>query len=99
MVVAHTCLANHRIALLNYSRRLIMWWAIARFVVVLVASYFLNQALAKKHNNKVNAATFDDFDYPQPTEGTPQCVFFGDCWTADWFVLAYGNYRYEAIRK
>ena len=76
MVVAHTCPANHRITLLNYSRRLIMWWAIARFVVVLVASYFLNQALAKKNNNnKINAATFDDFDYPQPTEGTPQCVF------------------------
>jgi hypothetical protein len=25
---------------------------------------------------------------PMPDEGTPQCVFFGDCWTADWFVLA-----------
>jgi hypothetical protein len=24
---------------------------------------------------------------PMPDEGTPQCVFFGDCWTADWFVL------------
>lgn len=36
---------------------------------------------------------------PMPDEGTPQCVFFGDCWTADWFVLGYGNYRYQAIKK
>lgn len=75
-------------------------WAIAKFVAVLVASYVLNQVLAPKQKyNTPEAATFDDWTMPQITEGTPQCVFFGDCWTEDWFVLAYGNYRYEAIQK
>ncbi|HGN1707876.1 TPA: hypothetical protein ACKRTE_003799 [Providencia rettgeri] len=53
----------------------------------------------KQRSSKPEAASSEDWDYPQPKEGTPQCVFFGDCWTDDWFVLAYGNYRYEAIRK
>ena len=36
---------------------------------------------------------FDEFDFPQAGEGTPQCVIFGDCWSKDWMVLAVGNYR------
>lgn len=38
-------------------------------------------------------AGFDEFDFPQADEGTPQCVVFGDCWSEDWMVLAVGNYR------
>jgi hypothetical protein len=53
----------------------------------------------KKKNSTPEAATEDDWNMPMPDEGTPQCVFFGDCWTADWFVLGYGNYRYDAIKK
>ena len=70
------------------------------YIAVIVASYFLNQALApKSKSSKPAAATEDDWSMPQPEENTPQCVFFGDCWTADWQVLAYGNYRYSAIKK
>lgn len=76
------------------------WGAIAQYVAVLVASYVLNTALAPKSKNSTpEAATEDDWNMPMPDEGTPQCVFFGDCWTADWFVLDYGNYRYDAIKK
>ncbi len=77
-----------------------MWFAVAKFVATLVASYLISRALAPKpKNNTPEAATEEDWEMPQPTEGTPQCVFFGDCWTNDWFVLGYGNYRYDAIRK
>ena len=77
-----------------------MWFAVAKFVATLVASYLISRALAPKpKNNTPEAATEDDWEMPQPTEGTPQCVFFGDCWTDDWFVLGYGNYRYDPIRK
>lgn len=75
-------------------------WAIAKFVAMLVASYVIATALAPKQKNQgPEAATEEDWNMPQPTEGTPQCVFFGDCWTADWFVLGYGNYRYSSIKK
>jgi hypothetical protein len=70
------------------------------YVAMMVASYFLNRALAPKPKNQTpEAATEDSWEMPQPVEGTPQCVFFGDCWTEDWFVLGHGNYRYDAIRK
>ncbi|EAS1642605.1 hypothetical protein DR46_12120 [Salmonella enterica] len=65
----------------------------------MVASYFLNQALTKNVQNKPEAASEDSWDFPQTDDGTPQCIFFGDCWTEDWQVLAYGHYRYEAIKK
>ena len=77
-----------------------MWWAVAKFVAVLIASYVINTALAPKQKNSTpEAATEDDWNMPMPDEGTPQCVFFGDGWTADWFVLGYRNYRYQAIKK
>lgn len=77
-----------------------MWWTIAQYVGVIVASYFLNRALApKQKSTRPEAATEDDWNMPQPDESTPQCVFFGDCWTADWQVLAFGNYRYSSIKK
>lgn len=77
-----------------------MWFAVAKFVAVIVASYLLNQAMARRNKtSSPAAATEDDFNFPQPDEGTPQCVFFGDCWTGDWCVMCYGNFRYEAIKK
>lgn len=74
---------------------------IFKYVAVIVASYVLGRILTKNHKNnyKINAANESDWKMPVPEEGTPQCVFFGDCWTDDWFVLGYGNYRYSAIRK
>ncbi len=77
-----------------------MWWTVAKYMAVAVASFFLSSIMpAKQRSTSPEAASSEDWDYPQPKEGTPQCVFFGDCWTDDWFVLAYGNYNYEAIRK
>lgn len=69
------------------------------YVAIMLASFILNAALARRPNNKTEAATADSWDFPQAEEGTPQCVFFGDCWTQDWHVLSYGNYRYKAIKK
>jgi hypothetical protein len=40
---------------------------------------------------------FNDFDFPQAEEGTPQCVFFGECWSPDWTVLGVGDYRTTPI--
>jgi hypothetical protein len=42
-------------------------------------------------------ASFEDFDFPQADEGTPQAVFFGECWSSDWTVLGTGNYRTTQI--
>lgn len=39
----------------------------------------------------------EEIDFPQADEGTPQAVFFGDCWSEDWMVLAVGNYRTSPI--
>lgn len=75
------------------------WIQVVYYLAVMVASYFLNQALTKNVQNKPEAASEDSWDFPQTDDGTPQCIFFGDCWTEDWQVLAYGHYRYEAIKK
>ncbi|OOF65120.1 hypothetical protein [Rodentibacter sp. Ppn85] len=81
-----------------------MWaavgWAIVKAVAWIAVSYLVNQALAKKSNtNNPDAVNAKDWNFPQIDEGTPQCVFFGDCWTEDWQVLAYGNYRTSEIKK
>jgi hypothetical protein len=36
---------------------------------------------------------FEDLDFPQVEDGTPQCVVFGDVWISDWTILGLGNYR------
>ncbi|MBN6060411.1 hypothetical protein [Aggregatibacter actinomycetemcomitans] len=74
-------------------------WAIVKIVAYAVASYYINRAFGKRGSNGPEAASTKDFNFPQIDEGTPQCVFFGDCWTEDWQVLAYGNYRTSEIKK
>ncbi|AKO30573.1 hypothetical protein A6046_06765 [[Haemophilus] ducreyi] len=76
-------------------------WAVAKYVAVLAVSYLLNQALAPKQRSGQGpeAVSSEEWNFPQAGEGTPQCVFFGDCWTEDWQVLAYGNYRTTEIKK
>jgi hypothetical protein len=44
-------------------------------------------------------ASLQDFSLPQPQEGTPQCVVFGDCNSADWMVLWYGNFRTSEVKS
>lgn len=70
-----------------------MWWALA----MLVVSIIIQVALAPKPAQP-KAATFSDFDIPQVDEGTPQAVVFGECWTGDWQVLAYGNFRTKKVK-
>lgn len=69
-----------------------MWWALA----MLVVSIIINAALQPKPTEP-KAATFEDFDMPQVDEGTSQIVYFGECWTGDWQVLAYGNFRTKKV--
>lgn len=68
------------------------------YLASMLASYLLS-SLLRKPPPVPEAATLNDFKFPQATEGTPQCVFFGDCWTGDWMVLGIGNFRTEEIRS
>lgn len=65
-------------------------------LAILVASILIQAALTPRQRPPKPAA-FEDFDFPQADEGTPQAVTFGDCWSEDWTVLAVGNYRSTAI--
>lgn len=67
-------------------------------LLLLIASFVIQVALAPATSSTQSPpATADDFDFPQSDEGTPQAVFFGECWSSDWTVLAVGDYRNEAI--
>jgi len=71
-----------------------IYWAIA----MMVASYLISVATMPKQQGALPTA-FEDIDFPQADEGTPQAVFFGDCWTEDWMVLAVGNYKVDEIHN
>lgn len=66
-------------------------------LIYIAIAVFITYALQPKAQVQPPAA-FDDFDFPQADEGTPQAVIFGDCWSEDWMVLAVGNYRTTEIR-
>ena len=70
-------------------------WAWA--LVFLVVSVAIQAILIKPINQ--SPTSLEDFDFPQADEGTPQAVFFGDCWTNGWMVLWYGNYRTTKIKS
>lgn len=72
-------------------------WEAAAYIVVLIASMLISYAMQPKMQIPKPTA-FEDIDFPQPDEGTPQCVVFGDCWSGDWTVLAVGNYRTTPIK-
>lgn len=71
-----------------------MWVQVAIMVVSMAISY-LNQPKAQKPK----PSGLSDFDLPVPDEGTPQAVFFGDCWTGDWQVLSFGRFRTSKIKS
>lgn len=73
-----------------------MGWEYALYA--LVASFVLSLVMAPKAIVPKPAA-FDDFEFPQADEGTPQAVYFGECWSTSWMVLAVGDYRSSPIRK
>lgn len=67
-------------------------------VVLLVVSVLITMATAPKPVTPKPAA-FEDFDFPQVDESTPQAVVFGDVWIEDWMVLWYGDYSIQPIKK
>ena len=70
---------------------------IVQALVYIAISVLITYALQPKAQQQP-PASFDDFDFPQADEGTPQAVIFGDCWSEDWMVLGVGNYRTTEIR-
>lgn len=71
-----------------------MGWDTALYL--LIASVVITAATMPKAQSTPPAA-FEEIDFPQADEGTPQAVIFGDCWSEDWVVLTYGNYRTAPI--
>lgn len=71
-----------------------MWPQLAIFIV----ASFISNALRPKVQAPRPAA-FEDFNFPQSEEGTPQCFIFGDVWIDDWMVVGAGNYRTTPIRR
>lgn len=72
---------------------------IAMAIFMMVASYVITAAVTPPPgNNAPDPALFEDIDFPQVAEGTPQMVVFGDCWIKDWTVLAVGDYRTKPIK-
>ena len=67
------------------------------YLLAMVASVLISTALAPKPA-PLQPAAFDEFDFPQINEGTPQAVVFGECWTGDWQVLGKGDFRTEPVR-
>ncbi len=61
-------------------------------IAIMIVSLLLEYAPTPRPP-KAKPAALSDFDFPQSTEGTPQAVIFGDCWTEDWMVLGVGNFR------
>jgi hypothetical protein len=75
-----------------------MWETVLISIAISVVSMALSSLLAKRPQQQgVNPAAFDEFEFPQSSEGMPQIVVFGDVWLKDWHVLWYGNYRTEAL--
>jgi hypothetical protein len=66
------------------------------YIAVLVISLLVANAMRPKAQTPKPAA-FEDFDFPQSAEGTPQIVIFGDVWIDDWMVVGVGNFRTEPI--
>ena len=66
-------------------------------IAILLISLYMAYKMRPKPVQPVPEA-FEDIEFPQVDEGTPQAVIFGDCWTGDWVVLAVGDYRTTPIR-
>jgi hypothetical protein len=64
-----------------------------------LAASLLITALFTPRTQQPSPPAFSDFDFPQADEGTPQAVYFGECWSTSWMVLAVGDYRVTPIRK
>ena len=67
--------------------------AIAKMII---ASYIAAALASKPKVAKPPALT--DWEFPVADEGTPQSVWFGDCWSPSWMVLGVGNYRTRPVK-
>lgn len=67
-------------------------------IAIFIASVVLTYA-ARSKPAVPRPAAFEDFDFPQSTEGTAQVFVFGDVWIEDWMVVGVGNYRTSPIRR
>lgn len=65
-------------------------------IVMIAASMVVTSVLAPTPPSQ-DAATLNDFDFPQIDEGTPQPIVFGDVWVSGWTVLNVGNFRTSPI--
>ena len=67
-------------------------------LIYITASILITVALTPAvKQESPTPASYEDFEFPQADEGTPQAVFFGECWSSDWTVLGTGNYRTTQI--
>lgn len=75
-----------------------MGWDTALYL--LIASFVISAVFTPKPTvTNAKATAFEDIEFPQADEGTPQAVIFGDCWSTSWTVLAVGNYRTAPIKS
>lgn len=65
-------------------------------IALLVISYVITQSMIKRPQD-AKPSGIGDFDLPVAEEGTPQAVFFGDCWSGDWQVLWYGDFEVQPL--
>ena len=70
-----------------------MWQVLVIAVVAIALS-----SLMQPKTEKPKPQALDEGDLPKTDEGDPQCVFFGDCWTADFQALSYGNLRTAPVK-
>lgn len=69
---------------------------ISTAIILLVASFLIATVMTPKIAPPKPAA-FEDFEFPQEAEGTPQAVHFGETWSNGWCILALGDFRSEGI--
>lgn len=62
------------------------------YIASMIVSYFVSSLLTPTPEGP-KAAGFDDFNFPQLEEGTPQVVCFGDVWIEEWMIIGLGNFR------
>jgi hypothetical protein len=67
-------------------------------LLVLAVAVVAIALTSKPKTQKPKPQALDEESLPKTDEGTPQCVVFGDCWTADFQALSYGNLRTRPIK-
>lgn len=73
-------------------------WQVIYYIVVMLVSYYVSSQMMKKQRG-ADPLNERDVDIPQVSEGTPQAILHGDCWSAGWTVLGWGNVRNQGVKK